>query len=111
MFDLLEFFGRCGTHPLGRRVAAFEMREACFNREIALGQSIIVRVRNLRIVVLIIAPVVPGDLIGEALEFKFGLVFGQILNGLLPGRAHDRRARFLRGVAGAGAGSSWPASN
>ena len=74
---------RRGADPLRQAFKRAQLRKARLDRVIALAQRVVVRVGNGRRVVLIIAPVVLGDLGFEPRVLGLGLLFGEIVDGRL----------------------------
>ncbi len=79
--------------PLGQAFQRPQLREPRLDRRITLAQRVVGRIRNGRRVVLIIAPVVPGDLGREPCMLGFGLALGEGVDGrfVLIAAWHDRR--------------------
>ncbi len=66
--------------PLGQACQRAQLRKARFDRVVALAQRVIGRVRHGRRIVLVIAPVMRGDLGLEPRVLGLGLLFSEIVD-------------------------------
>jgi len=74
--------GRRGAHPLARRIRSLQLGKPDLDGEIAQPQRVVFGVGDERRVVLIVAPVMLGDLARQALQFASCLLGGQRLQRL-----------------------------
>ena len=79
--DLGETPGRRRADPLRQALQRAQLRKARFDGIVAPPQRVIFGVGDARRVVLIVAPVVPGDLGREPRVFGLGLFLSEIVDG------------------------------
>ena len=76
--DFLELAGRRAPDPARRRIRPHEVGEALLDRRVALAQRVVGGVADGRLVLLVIALVVRGDLGRQPGQLGLGLRFGQV---------------------------------
>ena len=75
--DLGEAAFRCAADAVGGRVGADQLREACLDRGVAPAQRIVLRVGDLRCVLLVVQTIVMRDLARQCREFGGGFRLGK----------------------------------
>ena len=83
--DFCETPRRRRADPLRQALQRAQLRKARFDRAVAPPQRVIFGIGHARRVVLIIAPVVPGDLGGKPRVLGLGLFFSEVVDGELRG--------------------------
>src|SRR5690625_2537010 len=73
MTQLCKAGGRRGADPLTRTVLPDKVGKSWCDRQTPLAQRVIVRVRDLRRVLLIVERIMPGYLLGQPGQFPGGL--------------------------------------
>jgi hypothetical protein len=102
VLDWRELLGPRRAHPQRRGIVAHQVGEAFLDVEVAALEGVVVAVGDRRGVLLVIAQVVAGQFVGQALQLLDGLGFGEVGDGDL---GHGRIRRLenggrLAGVAG-----------
>ena len=94
-----------GADALRQAFARGELREARFDGAIAPAQRVIFGVGHRRRIVLVIAPVVPGDVLGQPRVLGFRLLFRELLDQYLCG-IPSRHGADISIIPGPAAGRS-----
>ena len=116
MAHLGEFLRGLGADLSGQALRRPKLGKARLERLVALAQRVVFRVRDRRRVLLVIAPVVLGDLAAERVVLGAGLVraraLGSVLGRSLEGMATAARRRTIAKANGAwrGANAQIPSS-
>ena len=83
VLDLGEAGSRLGADARARRIGALQAGEQRLDRAVALDQRVILRVADLRRVLLVIERVVVGDFLGEPLQLGLGLAWTELFGRLV----------------------------
>jgi hypothetical protein len=101
VLDRRELLGPRGADPQGRRVFADQLGEAGLDVQVAALEGVVLGVGDRRGVLLVIAQVVGGQLVGQPRQLGIGLVLGEVGDGDL---GHGRIRRLGNGGRLAGGG-------
>ena len=87
MAHLLESVGRRRPDPARGAFGQHHIWKPRLDGAVALPERVILRIRDLGLVLFVVAPVVVGDEFGKFLELREGFLLGQAFDGHIEKRA------------------------